>query len=473
MWNEKTIENERKERTNMDKYMVVFHDNETKYLGIYRHIKKLIEEGTLKGNEKLPTLRSLSQKLSVNMATCVSAYKLLEKEHLIYKVTGSGSYVMPEAQEIYEKKGGIRLDIGHPNAEIFPLNEFRHSIEKALQVGIREIFDYQDGLGYEPLREEIVKYMQTLGIQSDKKNVQIISGAQQGISLVAKALLNYGDIIYLEQPSYHGAMEVFADMKVKVVGIPMLQDGIDIGLLQLKLRKFRPKLMYLMPNYQNPTGITYSVKKKEMLLKLAREYDFYIIEDDFLSDISFRGNQEHRPLKSYDKEHRVIYIKSFSKIMMPGLRIGFIDMPIQFVEALCKEKSKMDIATPNLIQQSLYLYFKDYNWSRHIQQVQRNYIEKFDTAMEILKKEFKGKAEYIVPAGGTNIFMFLPKDRHSTEFKQFLLDNYDISILEGNLFSDSFHYNNGFRVSYASLNEEEIKQAFLRLKMGMSEFLKE
>lgn len=469
-----SIRNKKDEkRERMKKYKVEFETNDTKYLEIYRHIKKIIEKGQLRPNEKLPPLRRLSEFLGVNISTCVNAYNLLEKEHLIYKVSGSGCYVLPVEEGVEEETGKVRFDIGHPSTDMFPLENFRRSVEKAMALNLRGVFDYEEGLGYEKLREYLVRYLEQSGIHSNKERIQIISGAQQGISLVAKALLNYGDIIYVEEPSYHGAMEVFSDKKLKPVSIPMMHDGIDVGILKTKLERFRPSLIYVMPTYQNPTGVNYSLKKKKLLLELAAKYDFYIIEDDFLSDIEFHGHKEHAPLRSYDEHNRVIYIKSFSKILMPGLRIGFMEMPESFVPAIRKEKNKMDIAGPSIIQHSLYKYFQDFDWNLHLSMVQGAYSRKFELMSRSLEKGFTGLLEFLRPAGGTNAFFYLPKGHSAKDFRLYLRRQHNIEVLEGGLFGDSLRCQRGFRISCASLDEEAIPSSFELLRKATEEYLQQ
>ena len=140
----------------------------------------------------------------------------------------------------------------------------------------------------------------------------------------------------------------------------MLDDGIDIGILKLKLEKIKPKLMYIMPNFQNPTGISYSTYKKKKLIELAQAYDFYILEDDFISDFKFES-KDNRPIRSYDDKNRVIYIKSFSKIFMPGLRIGIVEIPNELLDIILWAKHASDISTPGLIQKSMYYYLENFS----------------------------------------------------------------------------------------------------------------
>ena len=227
----------------------------------------------------------------------------------------------------------------------------------------------------------MVEYLKSSSIYTNKENIQIISGAQQGIDIVCKGLINYSDVVFIEEPTYNGAIQVFKSRGAKVVSIPMLDDGIDIGILKLKLEKIKPRLMYIMPNFQNPTGISYSTYKKKKLIELAQEYDFYILEDDFISDFKFES-KDNRPLRSYDDKNRVIYIKSFSKIFMPGLRMGIVEIPNELLEVVLRAKHSSDISTPGLIQKSMYYYLENFSLEKYLKSVEEVYTKKYLFAKE-------------------------------------------------------------------------------------------
>ena len=275
-------------------------------------------------------LQNRSDFINVNNATIVKVYELLEKEGYVYKAIGSGTFVssfnLKKERTNTKDKDIIYFDSGNPSKDMFPLKDFKSAINMALEKDGASIFEYDEGKGSNQLREELSTYLKGKKINTNKDNIQIISGAQQGIDIVCKGLINYSDVVFVEEPTYNGALEVFKSRGAKIITIPMLDDGLDIGILKLKLEKIKPKLIYVMPNFQNPTGISYSTYKKKKLIELSEEYDFYILEDDFISDFSF-DSEDNRPLKSYDMKNRVIYIKSFSKILMPGLRIGIVDIP--------------------------------------------------------------------------------------------------------------------------------------------------
>lgn len=459
----------------MEKYYLNIDDIQgRKYIRIYTHIKNLIIEGEIKEHEKLPPIRKLSEYIGVNNTTIVKVYELLEREGYVYKIVGSGTFASEikkyRAKDEKKNKNIIQFDNGNPSNEMFPVEDFKKAVNLALSKNEGAIFEYDEGLGNEGLRDRISKYLIKNGINAAKDDLQIISGAQQGIDIVCKGIINYSDIVFVEEPTYNGAIEVFKSRGAKIISIPMLDDGIDIGILKLKLDKIKPKLMYVMPNFQNPTGISYSSYKKKKLLELAEEYDFYILEDDFISDFKF-DSEDNRPLKSYDENNRVIYIKSFSKIFMPGLRIGVIDIPPELMKNILWAKYSSDISTPGLIQSSLLCYMEEFDWDKHIEKMDKIYDEKYRVAKECIKKFFKGRIRVRNCSGGINFFCELPRGCKSREFTDFIYKK-GVSVLPGTYFYDNVIDDRFFRINVARESVENIEKGIEIIGRSVEEFLK-
>lgn len=459
----------------MEKYYLnIDYIQGRKYIRIYTHIKNLIIEGEIKEHEKLPPIRKLSEYIGVNNTTIVKVYELLEKEGYVYKIVGSGTFASEikkyRAKDKKKNKNIIQFDNGNPSNEMFPVEDFKKAVNLALSKNEGAIFEYDEGLGNEGLRDRISKYLIKNGINAAKDDLQIISGAQQGIDIVCKGIINYSDIVFVEEPTYNGAIEVFKSRGAKIISIPMLDDGIDIGILKLKLDKIKPKLMYVMPNFQNPTGISYSSYKKKKLLELAEEYDFYILEDDFISDFKF-DSEDNRPLKSYDENNRVIYIKSFSKIFMPGLRIGVIDIPPELMKNILWAKYSSDISTPGLIQSSLLCYMEEFDWDKHIEKMDKIYDEKYRVAKECIKKFFKGRIRVRNCSGGINFFCELPRGCKSREFTDFIYKK-GVSVLPGTYFYDNVIDDRFFRINVARESVENIEKGIEIIGRSVEEFLK-
>ena len=457
----------------MEKYYIEFKPNYSKYLQIYNHIKELIISKKIKENEKLPPIRKLSQYIHVNNTTAVKVYELLENEGYVYKIVGSGTFASSLIKEkpINKLDGLIHFDSGNPSADIFPIEDFKSAVNMALSKDAGSLFEYDEGLGLDELREKLSDYLRLKGIETLKDNIQIISGAQQGIDIVCKGLINYSDVVFVEEPTYNGAIEVFKSRGAKIIPIPMLDDGIDIGILKLKLEKIKPKIIYTMPNFQNPTGISYSTYKKKKLIELAEEYDFYILEDDFISDFKFRSS-DNKPLRSYDDKNRVIYIKSFSKILMPGLRIGMVEMPKELLKRILWAKYSSDISTPGLIQKSMYCYMEHFNWNNYLDNIEQIYTEKYNLAKTLINEKLcdKLKIRNGNGNGGINFFLELPRGYSSKDFANFMLDK-GVSVLPGTHFFENILDDRFFRINIAKASIQDIEKGIAIISDNLDEFL--
>ena len=444
-----------------------------KYIQIYNHIKKMILKGEIKENEKLPPIRKMADLLDINNTTVVKVYEILENEGYVYKTVGSGTFVSKRKAEknkkLEDKDWLIHFDNGNPSNDMFPIEDFKKAINMALNESGSTIFEYDEGPGNEKLREKIAEYLKRDNINTSIDNIQIISGAQQGIDIVCKGIINYSDVVFVEEPTYNGAIEVFKSRGAKIIPIPMLDDGIDIGILKLKLEKIKPRMIYVMPNYQNPTGISYSEYKKKKLIELSEEYDFYILEDDFISDFKF-DNENNRTMRSYDQNGRVIYIKSFSKIFMPGLRIGTVDIPNELIKRILWAKYSSDISTPGLIQSSLYYYMNEFDWDNHMKSVEKIYNSKYRTARECIDKYFKGKIKTRKSCGGINFFCELPRGCNAQEFTEYIY-NKGVLILPGYYFYENIIDDRYFRINVAGESVENIIKGIKIIADGFDEFI--
>lgn len=451
-------------------YKFDFDENNKKYIQVYNKIKNLILEGRLVGDEKLPPIRKLSDLLGVNSVTIVKAYDLLENEGYLIKRQGSGSYVskIQKTRSISAKSDLYRLDTGNPSSDIFPINDFKKAVNMALDDDLASLFNYDDGNGIYELKEVMVEYLSKQKIEASPDNIIITSGGQQGIDIISKGLLGYTDVVFIEEPTYSGAIDLFKMRNTRLISIPLLEDGIDIGLLKMKLEKIRPRLLYLMPNFQNPTGISYSEYKKKKLIDLAEEYNFYILEDDFISDFKFIS-ENHRTLKSYDKYNRVIYIKSFSKILMPGLRMGLMVVPTELVERTVVSKHNSDISTSPLIQKSLYYYMSKFNWDKHSSDMEKIYTDKFLETYKYINKKLGGRLTIVTNKGGINFFLGLNRGFSSRNFVNFMY-NKKVALQPGYIYYDLDIEDRFFRINISMETMDRIKEAIDIISDSLDEF---
>ncbi|WZL71604.1 PLP-dependent aminotransferase family protein [Clostridiaceae bacterium 35-E11] len=463
------------------------------YIQLFQEIKQRIIDGKIKSNDKLPPIRQLANQLGVNNSTIVNAYALLEKEGFVYKKIGSGTFVSPQHREpikdtilqkhpldedlrlmdrgqIQIKENMISFASATPTSDLFPVEDFKVLFNEVLDRDKGDAFSYQESQGYYPLRESLVNYLKEYHIQTNPQNVQIISGAQQGIDVISKAFVNYRDTIIVESPTYTGAIGTFKSRGAKIVTAPILQDGIDLEALEENIQTHKPKLIYLMPNFQNPTGYSYSREKKQKIIDIANKYNVLIVEDDYLSDLSFYS-EDNTTLKSLDQNDSIIYIKSFSKIFMPGLRLGFLVIPQKIYHQILAAKHTSDISTSGLNQRVFDLYLRKGIWKKHIKYMEHIYKERFDVMQSCLHKYMKNKGiSYILPQGGLNFWFALPKGYSSNQLYTEAAKN-NILILPGSIFFTPQNESRFFRLSIAAVYPRDIETGIKKLAAVIEKFL--
>lgn len=452
--------------------------NKNLYTQLYEKLKTKILKGKLEAHTRLPAIRNIANKNNINPATVVKAYNLLERDELIYKKVGSGSYVSPgliknnidlDYKNSTEKDSLEMLDYGQvdladsinfasatPSPSLFPVEDFKFALNKVLTRDKGQAFTYQKSQGYYPLRETISKYLKENEINTKAENIQIVSGAQQAIDLLSKILLNFGDKIVVEEPTYTGALSAFRSRKASIEGIKLEEDGMDLDLLEKKLKKNKIRFVYIMTSFQNPTGMSWSKKKKNKLLKLAAEYNFLIIEDDCLSELYF-SDKKPLSLKSLDKEGRVIYIKSFSKIFMPGLRLAFTILPDQLLPKMLAAKHATDISSAGITQRSFDFYLREGLWEKHLKQMRNLFKKRFKIMKEAINQYLLTSADLLYnPKGGLYFWLSLKNNLSSEKLYKESLDN-GVAFLPGTLFYHDSRKSNNLRLSFAASNEKEIK----------------
>ena len=461
------------------------------YLQLYRQLKEMVQQGNLKAHTKLPPIRKLAKQLEVNNSTIVKAYDLLAEEELVYKKVGSGTFVAAKID--FEQGGEFSLDnqtyideeakfnreeniinfaTAAPDPKLFPIKPFKRLLNKVLDRDKGYAFGYQKSQGYLPLRRSIADYNQQQGIKTAAENIQIVSGAQQGIDILAKALLDYGATVFTESPSYPGAISVFKSRKADIVEIPIKADGLDIEILKEELLKKQPEILYLMSSFQNPTGYSYSKEKKEEILNLAEEYDFLIVEDDCLGDLNYEQEQK-LSFKALDDKQRVIYIKSFSKLLMPGLRLAFLVIPEPYLNKILLSKYISDIFTDGLIQRVLDLYFKEEIWQKQLKKLKDIYKSRYFKMLSSLEAYLPEEIDYIKAGGGFNFWLKLPAGLAEERIYDRALGA-GIKLAPGSYFyGNSNNKKNRLRLSIAAVNEAQIETGVKKLASLIKELISE
>lgn len=454
----------------MEKYCIEFNDYEPKYIQIAENIKKLISSKIIKDGDRLPPIRALSKSLKVNNVTIVNCYNKLVSEGYAYQKMGSGTFAKKReivdnfkkeySKEIKSIKDNYDNNIidftGESSRRVnFPIDEFKKVLNDVLDRDGADALIKEETFGYTNLRNTIneVFWKSSLNI----KNLLIVSGAQQGIDIASKAILNINDNVIVEKPTYAGALSVFKFRRANVFELPIEEDGINIKKFEEIVKKNKIKCFYTMSYFQNPTGISYSLEKKIKILELAEKYDFYIIEDDYLSELIFDDNIKHEPFKVLDNNDRVIYIKSFSKIFLPGIRLGYIICPESFRESIQNSKINTDIATSTLMQRALEMYIKDGYWIEYIDNLRNEYIRKYELMKKLICEKLKDYVSFIDPKGGLSFYLNIKDKGIKSKDLFYKLKEKGVYITPGNLFYRGLNFGDEyFKIGFSQVNEDEI-----------------
>lgn len=462
----------------MEKYIFDFKGEEPKYIQISNHIKFLINSKNINDGEKLPPIRKLSEILKVNNITIVNCYKKLQSEGYAYQKMGSGTYA--KRKEVVQSFKGeysreIKNMINSDKDEIvdftgesqndifFPIEEFKEVINRVLDRDGAEALLIQETLGYSRLRDTIKNVFWKGNINPEE--ILILSGAQQGIDIAAKAILNINDNVVVEKPTYGGALSVFKWRRANIFEIPMKDDGIDIKCLEEVLKKNKIKCFYAMSYFHNPTGISYSRENKLNILELAEKYDFYIIEDDYLSELIYDDSLIHEPFKTLDKNNRVVYIRSFSKIFLPGIRLGYMIYPEVFKDIMQSSKVNTDIATSTLMQRALELYIRDGYFEVHIDTLKNEYKKRYNIMKKLIQKELSDYVYMKEPKGGLYFYLKLKDKDVNTKELFYKLKERKVYITPGAVFYNELEEGlDSFRIGFSQTDEEKIEKGIYIIK---------
>ncbi|MET4563398.1 DNA-binding transcriptional MocR family regulator [Lysinibacillus parviboronicapiens] len=357
-----------------------------KYDFIYNQLIQQIQTGTLLAGAKLPSIRNLSQQFSCSKSTVLTALKKLENQHLIYAIPKSGYFVVDhQLPHVPSANDFIDFATSSPTWHAFPYKDFQHCINKAIDTYQADLFRYGTPKGLPSLIVEAKKLLETYQIFTHEDNIFITSGVQQSLSLLSiMPFPNQRTTVLVEQPSYHLYMDYLKTYRLPVIGIKRTAQGIDLDELEQIFSTNTIKFFYTMPRFHNPLGCSYNKKEKDSILKLAVKYDVYIVEDDYLAD--FEQNSKRDSLFTEDLEERVIYLKSFSKIMFPGLRIGLAVLPPALISTFQQYKNTTDIDSSMISQAALELYLKSGMFNRYQLTVAEDYKQRANTLQHSLKK---------------------------------------------------------------------------------------
>ncbi|WP_017210323.1 PLP-dependent aminotransferase family protein [Clostridium beijerinckii] len=427
-----------------------------KYEIIIEYIEELAEKNELKQGQRLPPIRTLVDKFECNKSTIIRAYKELEMNHRIYSIPKSGYYLVENNSEENEENGIIDFSLVVPDSRLLPYKEFNHCINRAVELYKNDLFIYGDTEGFKSLRVSLVNFFSEYQIFTSMDKICITSGSQQAISILSKMSFPNGKKnILVEQPTYsliHKLAEINGE---RLIGINRDFNGINLEELENIFKNQDIKFFYTIPRLHNPLGTSYSEKDKRCIAELAEKYDVYIVEDDYLADLD--KNKKSLPIYYYDIRERVVYLKSFSKTFMPGIRLGAVILQEKLKSEFLKHKKYYDLSTSALEQGALEIYINSGMYKKHIQKIQFAYMKKMNYLKDCLKSIDTECVELFIP--DTGFFIWMQFTKHiDMETLNKRLNEKMIYIAEGKaFFIDSNSRISCFRLCISKLTKDKIK----------------
>ncbi len=374
----------------------------------------------------------------------------------------------------------ITLAAGNPAPETFPVSDlarfaadiFANDSTTALQYGATD--------GYEPLRRAVAERQKTVwGIgksvadgDSFNDTTIIVSGGNQGIELAAKVFCNEGDTVICENPTFIGGLNAFRSCGYNTVGVPIEEDGMNVEALEETIKANpKAKLLYIIPTFQNPAGITTSLEKRKAIYEVCKKYGLMILEDNPYGELRFAGT-EIPTIKSFDTEGLVIYCSSFSKILSAGMRVGFVVAPEEVAAKMVVAKQSEDVHTNQFFQMLCYKFMTECDLDAHIAMIREVYGRKCRLMLDCLEKELPAAVKFTRPEGGLFIWVTLPDGVDATAFLKACMAE-KLMIVPGATFNcDITEGSMSFRLNYSTPSDEQIKEGVARLGKVAREFVK-
>ena len=357
---------------------------------------------------------------------------------------------------------------GLPNRALFPVEEIRESTDRLLRTAGRDVLQYSSSEGYRPLREWIAKRYARQGMEIDPDHVLITSGSQQGLDLLGKTLLDERDHVVIEEPGYLGAIQAFAIYRATFHAVPLRSDGIDVDLLEEALRAHRVKIYYTVPNFQNPSGISYSDDVRVKAAQVVSRTRTVLIEDDPYGELRFLG----KPARSFGRlaPQNTVLLGSFSKIVAPSLRIGWLVARDELMDRLLVAKQASDLHTNYLGQRIIHQYLMDHDVDAHIAEIRRAYGAQREAMVQAIRRHFPASVRFTEPEGGMFLWVTLPEGTDVMAFFDRAIE-LKVAFVPGRPFYVGRDSVPTLRLNFSSSDVETIETGIARLGRALEQVL--
>lgn len=436
---------------------------ENKYEVVKSQIREQLLANKIKPGEKLPSIRIAAQRWECSVNTAIRAYQELEKEHLIYAVPKSGYYAVLRApSRVQTPIERIDFSAASPDPQVMPYKDFQHCLNRAIELYEDQLFAYSDPQGFFSLRRELEKHLAHSQVFALPSHICVVSGGQQALHLLASMPFPNGKTaVLVEQPTFHGMLRSLELLGITALGIERTMDGIDLDELERHFRNNQIKFFYTVPRFHNPLGACYTEEQKKEIARLAERYDVYILEDDYLADMEIRAKSD--PIYSYDQSGHVVYVKSFSKIMLPGLRLATVVLPSSLMETFRMFKASCDSSTSVLSQAALELYLNCGMYERHAAMVRERYRLRMESLADACRRHLPPAFGSEVGYGGIFSRILLPESLNPNDLIA-ALHHQNVRITSTDQsYLRAFTRDNGLRVSIIQADEEQIEKGIALL----------
>lgn len=474
------------------------------YLQIKNQLRDLILSGVLVPGFQLPPERKLAENLGVNRSTVLNAYNELKADRLIEAQVGRGTVVikpdlsaishyqakqpvpvqwrqlfsafttrpqsslLQDIMKLLSRKDVISFALGTIPTEFYPLEIIEKLQIEVLQTYAQAALALLPTEGYYPLRESMARLVNSWGVDASADEIIIISGSQQGIYLLSKIFIDPGDVVVVEEPTFFCAVQIFQAAGARLVGIPVDEHGMRTDLLETVLARCRPKLIYTIPTYQNPSGVVMSMERRRHLLDLSYRYQIPIMEDDSYSRLYYEDNPVP-PLKSLDQHGHVLYLGSFSKLVCPGFRIGWLVAPHPVVRQFALTKQLDDLHANSMAQYILHEFLQRGFLDSHLQAVRQEYVKRRDAVVKALKKYAPPGLTWSVPAGGLYLWCRLPQVLNDSTGLLRQAVKQGVSFMPGEAFFIEEQEHTYIRLNFTSSSPDMLEEGIRRLTKALTD----
>lgn len=463
-------------------------DDRPVYIQVKDYMKRLMLKGGLQAKQKLPSTRELSSLMKVSRSTVLLAYAELEEEGLIYAVKGKGNYVSPtigtpetetppwepdwsdrvsdyavQAEQLDLMKHGSGAERGEisftsiaPDEKLFDLHNVKRAFLDRMSLEGEVLLNYGYAKGYRPLMQYLLRYMENKGVDLEGKDILITNGFTEGFDLVLSALRKRSGRALCENPTHHTAIKNLRLHQFELTGVDMESDGLNLKQLENKLASDAYDLAYLVPSYHNPTGIVTSPAKRAEIIRLMNQYKVPVIEDGFNEELRYSGSHVSPLITSVGKGSGLIYLGSFSKVLFPGLRVGWIIADQALIDFLESMKRARSIHTSTLDQSLLYQYLSNGHFEKYLKRARTEYKRKYELVVRCLKQHLPMCR--ISGEGGLHLFVQFPEAFSTRELLEACKAK-GVTFMPGDTFYlEEGQGQNTMRLGFSRVSDENIRK---------------